>query len=358
MLRTPSRTPTRSAAALLAACLLAGAGACGSGDDDAAAPDPGAGAAEPGENAFPVEIEHRYGSTTIESAPDQVVTVGLTDQDAVLALGVAPVGVTDWFESEPYAVMPWAVDELGDATPAIVGTAAEINFEAVAGLQPDVILALYAGLTADDYALLSAIAPTVAQPAAYADYGIPWDEQTRTIGRVLGRGAEADALVADVGRRFADARAAHPGFAGATGVVASPQVDAVSVYAPEDSRGRFLETLGFVLPGEVADLAGDNFSADISLEQVELLEVDAVVWILGDVATDLPRLHDVPLYGRLAVVAEGREVPVANLSELGSATSFQTVLSLPILLDGLVPMLAAAVDGDPATPVPPDPGTG
>ena len=57
-------------------------------------------------------------------------------------------------------------------------------------------------------------------------------------------------------------------------------------------------------------------------------------------------------------MAEGREVPVANLSELGSATSFQTVLSLPILLDGLVPMLAAAVDGDPATPVPPDPGTG
>ena len=37
---------------------------------------------------------------------------------------------------------------------------------------------------------------------------------------------------------------------------------------------------------------------------------------------------------------------------LGGATSFVSVLSLPYLLDGLVPMLSAAVDGDPATEVP------
>jgi iron complex transport system substrate-binding protein len=32
--------------------------------------------------------------------------------------------------------------------------------------------------------------------------------------------------------------------------------------------------------------------------------------------------------------------------------SFVTVLSLPYLIDEVVPMLAAAVDGDPATAVP------
>lgn len=36
---------------------------------------------------------------------------------------------------------------------------------------------------------------------------------------------------------------------------------------------------------------------------------------------------------------------------LGGATSFVTALSLPFLLDGLVPMLADAVDGDPTTEV-------
>ena len=49
------------------------------------------------------------------------------------------------------------------------------------------------------------------------------------------------------------------------------------------------------------------------------------------------------------MVSEGREVGVSNFEPLGEATSFQSVLSLPMLLDGLVPMLAAAVDGDPAT---------
>ena len=57
------------------------------------------------------------------------------------------------------------------------------------------------------------------------------------------------------------------------------------------------------------------------------------------------------MYGGLAVVSEGREVGVSNFETLGEATSFQTVLSLPTLLDGLVPMLAAAVDGDPVTEV-------
>ena len=42
---------------------------------------------------------------------------------------------------------------------------------------------------------------------------------------------------------------------------------------------------------------------------------------------------------------------MSNFETLGEATSFQTVLSLPTLLDGLVAMLAAAVDGDPVTQV-------
>jgi iron complex transport system substrate-binding protein len=35
----------------------------------------------------PVTIAHKHGSTTIRSEPARIVTVGLTDQDALLALG-------------------------------------------------------------------------------------------------------------------------------------------------------------------------------------------------------------------------------------------------------------------------------
>ena len=57
-----------------------------------------------------------------------------------------------------------------------------------------------------------------------------------------------------------------------------------------------------------------------------------------------------PLYATLPVHTEGREVFLESTGDpLGGATSFVTALSLPFLLDGLVPQLAAAIDGDPAT---------
>ena len=37
------------------------------------------------------------GATTIPREPTRVVTVGLSDHDYVLALGVVPVGLTDWY---------------------------------------------------------------------------------------------------------------------------------------------------------------------------------------------------------------------------------------------------------------------
>ncbi len=70
--------------------------------------------------AFPVTVEHALGSTTIEAEPQRVVTVGVTEQDTVLALGVIPVGVTDWYGDQPYATWPWAQDELGDAEPEVL----------------------------------------------------------------------------------------------------------------------------------------------------------------------------------------------------------------------------------------------
>ncbi|MCA9241305.1 MAG: ABC transporter substrate-binding protein, partial [Planctomycetales bacterium] len=122
---------------------------------------------------FPVTIEHKYGSTTITEKPARIVTVGLTDQDAVLALGVTPVGTTTWIGDYPGAVFPWAADRVQGELPEIVGDASALSFETIAALDPDVILALYTGITEDDYALLSAIAPTVAPPAGYVDYGLP-----------------------------------------------------------------------------------------------------------------------------------------------------------------------------------------
>jgi iron complex transport system substrate-binding protein len=306
-------------------------------------------ATEEASSAFPLTIEHKYGSTTIESVPERIVTVGLLEQDPLLALGVTPVGTTEWFGGYPGSVWPWAQPLLGDTLPESVGDATAVDAERVAALDPDVILALYSGLTQEQYDQLSGIAPTVAQPAGYIDYGIPWQELTRSVGAIVGKAAEADTLVADVEARFEEVKAEHPEFVGASAVVATPY-EGIFVYGPEDVRGRLLTNLGFTLPEGLVEATGAAFGGNISEEAVDLLDVDVIIWLD---ATSVEGELGGPLYAGLDVHTQGREVHLSSFDDpLGGATSFVTVLSLPYLLDGLVPMLAAAVDGDPATSVP------
>jgi iron complex transport system substrate-binding protein len=224
-----------------------------------------------------------------------------------------------------------------------------VDYEKIAALNPDLILALYSGLTQDQYDLLTEIAPTVAQPAEYVDYGIPWQELTRKVGLAVGKGAEADALVTDVEAEFEQVRADHPEFEGASAVVATPY-EGVWVYGPEDVRGRLLTAMGFTLPENLAEITGAEFGGNLSLERLDLLDVDAIIWLD---ATDDEGILGEALYSGLAVNTEAREIFVDSFNDpLGGATSFVTVLSLPYLLEGLVPKLSAAVDGDPGTVVP------
>jgi iron complex transport system substrate-binding protein len=317
-------------------------------------------AQDTGEAGFPVTIEHKYGSTTLTQEPQRVVTVGLTDHDAVLALGVVPVATTEWFGMRPGAVFPWAEKALGDAEPPQVLTQTDgIEFEKIAALRPDVILAQYAGLTQDDYDKLARIAPTVAQLSEYGDYTIPWQELTRRIGQALGRANQAERLVSDVEERFARVREEHPEFVGATAVAAYDFGDGmVGVYGPKDPRARILAALGFETPAQIAELTREEYYAEIGGEQIELLDADLLLMIVYT-TPEQALVASNPLYQGLDLAREGRDIALVSretdiLSEDGvlvGAYSFSSVLSLPYLLDRLVPMLSAAVDGDPATKV-------
>ena len=349
------RHPARPFVALAAAALFVGA--CG-GDDDsstAAGTEPadvttaGSPVAD-SDAAFPVTIEHKYGSTTIEAEPTRVVTVGFNDQDALLALGVTPIGIRDWYGEQPFGTWPWAQDELGDAQPELLSpNGAELNVEAVAALEPDLIVGIYSGMTQSEYDLLSAIAPTIAQPSEFVDYGTPWQEQTRIVGRAVGKAELAKDLVTSIEDRYASIRAEHPEFEGATSAVAFTFEGSPGAYTSSDVRSRLLADLGFVIPPQFDEIAGDSFFASFSAEELELLDLDTVVWIVGDDLA-LDAILDLPLRDSLAFATEGREV-FADF-ELSGAFSFSSPLSIPYLLDALVPKLAAAVDGDPATAVP------
>ncbi|PCG86263.1 iron ABC transporter substrate-binding protein [Streptomyces sp. WZ.A104] len=341
---------TRLTAVAASALLLFGAAACGSDEGgDAAAPSADD---SPRKGAYPVTLDHKYGATTLKAEPQRIVTVGLSDQDAVLALGKVPVGTTEWFGEFKGAIGPWAEKALGDKPrPTVLhddGTGPQV--EKIASLRPDLILALYSGLTKDQYRTLSKIAPVVAQPKDGPDWGISWQDQTAQVGKALGKSEEAAELVAKTEKHINDAAAAHPEFKGRTAVMATPY-EGMYVYGSQDNRSRVLNGLGFQLPAGLDKVVGDAFGANISKERTDLLDTDAAVWIVADPDKDAKKLHANPLYGKLDVVEEGREVMVKESSHFGSAISFVTPLSIPYTVDRLVPMLSAAVDGKTDTKV-------
>jgi len=333
--------------AILAAVTLA---ACGSNEaarpaaQTSTAASGSATGAEPG--AFPVTIPHRYGETTIASEPKRIVVAGLREQDALLSLGVVPVGTTEWFGGHPGAIFPWAKAALGDRPlPEKLDFADGLQFERIAALRPDVILAVYSGLTQHDYDTLSAIAPTIAQPRGEVDWGSSWQEELATAGQVVGRPKLAAEIQAKAEAQLQEAADAHPVLKGKTGVVATPY-NGIYVYGPQDARTRLLEDLGMTFPEALSSVAQDDFGGQLSEERIDLLDQGVVLWF-ADPGPER-KLVSGP-YGKLSVHTQGRDVFLPEKGTLYEATSFISPLSIPLLADELVPKLAAAADADPRT---------
>ena len=303
------------------------------------------------EDAFPATLTHKYGETTVEKAPARVVCVGLTDQDALIALGIAPVAISYWFGDEgAKGVYSWAQEAFGDAElPTVLQSADGIPVEEVAALAPDLIVGLYSGMTQKEYDLLSKIAPTVAQPGEYADYGVPWDEGTLTIGTAIGKPAAAQELIDSVKARITEEKDAHPQFAGQTAAVVTPY-EGLFIYGP---RGPALADAGRPRLRPAADDHGGRRQRVrhlLSSERTsDLADVGAVVWL--DLSAD--KQVEKVFQGTTAY-DEGRWFDINDEADgdYYVAHSFVTPLSIPYVLDRYVPQLAAAADGDPATEVP------
>ncbi|TDC53918.1 iron-siderophore ABC transporter substrate-binding protein [Jiangella ureilytica] len=323
--------------------------ACGGDDGDSSATgESSSAAAAAGDGEFPASVDHRYGTTALTEAPERVVTLGFSDQDFVLAFGIAPVAVTDWYGGYDNATWPWAEDELGDAEPVVMNEGAftgmqAFAYEEIAELEPDLIIGLYTGMTQEEYDTLSAIAPTVASSPDYPEYGMPWQETTRMVGQILGQGDRAEDLITEIDQQFADAAAAHPEFEGVQMVVAE-QFEPGSSFARSatDPRTVFMTQLGFELPDEIAELAGDLDGAPISDELMTQLDHDLLIWNVGHDEALRAQIESKPLYDQLQVVQDGRVLFIEDPLVSGALT-WATVLSLPYALEELVPQLAEVV---------------
>lgn len=317
----------------MSAALLGSLTAC-SGDEPAPAPE------DTPTPAFPTTVGHAYGSTTVKAEPKRIVVVGFTEQDALLALGIAPIATTQWLGDAPYAVFPWAADKLGDAKPTVLESTEGLPFEEIKALEPDLILGTNAGLTEEDYSELSKLAPTIPNSGVYgSDWYEPYITQTVLVGQAVGRLRQAEQLVDDLTRRFADTAAAHPQFDGVTAAfVQAPYTDGSVIAWPSGLGTDFLTDLGFRILESIDAFVGDEVAqAEIPAKDVDVLN-DAGVLVWGTEAEgDAADIRADKVLGKLEAVKDGRSIYTGE--ELTAAIYFSSILSLPFVLDRLVPEL-------------------
>jgi len=245
----------------------------------------------------------------------------------VCSSDLVPVGQRENLGSFDAANRPWAQPALNGARPELVGSS-QLDVEKIASLRPDLILGVYSYMERADYDALSRIAPTVADPQD--GVAVPWQEQTRITGQALGEPAKADQAIADVERKFAEAKAANPQFAGKTVAIDLTGAGETTSLGADDLRSQVFTGLGFQVPPTTQTLSTERFGE---------LNKDGLAVFGVDEAT----ARAVPTFTSLPVVAENRVAFLGPETSLfAGAVGFSSPLSLPTAIDAMVPPLARA----------------
>lgn len=324
----------RLGAGVLSAALLAIVPACSS-DDGTISASPTSPASASGDQVAgatgAVTIEHAYGATTIEAPPRRIVSLDNQWTDVLLALDAPLVGaaldpVVDGGRY-PWQDLPDTVQDLPVAD--------SIPYEAVAALEPDLIVVTWAA-EESDYRRLSEIAPTI--PLLGDEEVDSWQDIATVAGDVLGTPDTAAALIADAEGASADLAASLPGLDGKTYALANyVPGDAIYVVAdPDDGSARFFAQLGLQIdPDLVAIADGASGRAELSLERVGELDADLLIVLLNGAAPG-----DIPGFDQLPAVGSGA-VAVLDLAAV-SGLNTPTPLSVPYAVAQIRPALEAA----------------
>ena len=286
--------------------------------------------------AYPITVEHAFGSTAIDARPTRIATIGLQWTDVLLALGDPPLVYVADPLAGPGDIYPWQRGRLDGAIALAVSAAGDIPYEQLAALDPDLILVTFLATDQAVYDRLNAIAPTIG-PLGERQVD-RWQDMIEVAGRILGEPARATDVVSEVDAVMAEAAAAYPGLEDKTFALANfVPGDSIYVVADEeDGSSVFFQALGMQLdPDVLAAADGVSGRANISLEQVDLLDGDLLVIFSND--ADPSTLVG---YDQLGAVTRGASAELDYAAVVGLNTP--TPLSIPYSLDIVRPQLEVA----------------
>jgi iron complex transport system substrate-binding protein len=184
--------------------------------------------------AEPLVIKHASGETTLAATPKTVVVYDFGALENLDLLGIEVQGV-------PGSTVPSSLDRYKGDTYAKIGSLFEPDFEAVAALQPDLVIV--AQRSGPHYKALSAIAPTI-------DLTIAEDEKlidgvrrnATTLARIFGKQDEMATRLAALDTSIATLQA----LAGdrGRGLILMTSAGKVSAYGPGSRFGILHDTFG------------------------------------------------------------------------------------------------------------------
>jgi iron complex transport system substrate-binding protein len=280
-----------------------------------------------------VTVTHMFGETKVPAAPKRVVSAGYTEQDDLLAVGVVPIAVTNWWGDQPFGVWPWAQAKLGGAQPEVLDLSNGIQIDRIAAMKPDLIVATNAGIDEDTYKKLSQIAPTIPQSDQDAFFE-PWKTQAAAIGRAAFKFDEMAALVKAVEDKFTEIAKNNPQFSGKKALLLEGAIvgDAVNVLAPR-WRSDFLTQMGLVIPDIGGTITRDQMAPMLD-------SADVLIWSTESDDQQAALLAD-PTVAKLRATTGNRNVFTGK--DLAGAIAFASPLSYPVVADQLTPALAKAL---------------
>jgi iron complex transport system substrate-binding protein len=288
-----------------------------------------------------VTITHLFGETVIKEPPKRVVSAGYTEQDDLLAVGVVPIAVTNWWGEEPFAVWPWAQPKLGEAQPVVLNLDSGIPVDQIAGLKPDLIVAINAGLDADTYQKLSVIGPTVAQSDGDAFFE-PWKDQATAVGQAVFQADQMKSLIDAVGQKFAAVAQKNPQWLGKKALLMQGALWQGTVVATMAGwRTDFLNEMGLVIADTIKPFGTDH-RAVIPRDHIKAVldSADVVIWTTESPDDQKALLAD-PDVAASQATAQHRHI--FTTKEQAGAIAFSSPLSYPFVADQLPPQISKAL---------------
>lgn len=249
------------------------------------------------------EITHAMGVTDVPDHPQRIVVLTNEGTEALLAAGITPVGaVRSWLGD------PWYAHIAGDmADVTVVGDESAVNLEAIAALQPDLIVG---NKTRQEklYDQLSAIAPTVMSERLRGDCKINMALYTDAAGKGAEGKAALDAFDARVAKIGEEAGPALQEKISLGRFMAA----LTRIYYKDTFAGLILGEIGFARPA-VQDK--DEFADDVGKERIPDFDGDRLFYFVyetGDGAAE-SQANDWtsdPLWQNLPVVKAGKAYAV------------------------------------------------